>query len=129
MNKTLQAMLHTLKNRSPELVLNGNSILLCPFLHHLNDLFNLWIGCVLEHLDNIGQGLSFFPPSDDHLPMTNAGTTFSFPIFRVWIQPLQHVEGFGRVKELSHFVAIIGNQLEKGKGFSACLHLQVQLPS
>eukprot|EP00002_Diphylleia_rotans_P017204 TRINITY_DN333_c0_g1_i3.p1 TRINITY_DN333_c0_g1~~TRINITY_DN333_c0_g1_i3.p1 ORF type:complete len:150 (-),score=22.20 TRINITY_DN333_c0_g1_i3:29-478(-) len=78
-----------------------DTILLGPFLDDTNDVFDLWIVGVSKHANNISQKLLGFMACYYLLEDAHTSTTLAFPIFWIWIEPLQHVEGLGRVVKLS----------------------------
>ena len=47
---------------------------------------------------------------------------------RLWIQPLKYVESFAGVQEMSHAIAVVGDENEQVERLSAVGHLEVEFP-
>jgi hypothetical protein len=109
-------------------LLDRNPIVFGPFFYHFDHILHLRIGGVPQDRHNIGKRLTILATRDDRLKDPDAGAALPLPIFRIGIQPFQHVEGLGGVVELAHLVGVVGNELEKGEGLPARLHLEVELP-
>lgn len=86
------------------------SILFSPLLHDVAEVFDLWIGGVLQHLENLNQPFSLLLSGDNHLENSNGSSTLTLPELWVSVQSLQHVKGLHREIELSHFVTVVGDQ-------------------
>jgi hypothetical protein len=81
----------------------------------LNDILNLRIIRVLEHLNDLNEPLFRFLAGDNHLEDANRSTSLALPKFRVRIESLKNVEGLNRVIELAHLIAIVSYQIEQTK--------------
>ena len=97
--------------RTESFVSKLKAIILAPFLHNLNEVLNLWVARILEHIDDLDEALLVLSSSYNHLEDSDGGTTLAFPELGVGIQTLEHVEGLDRKVELAHLVAIISDQV------------------
>jgi len=104
------------------------AVVLAPLLHDLDDVFAVRVARVLEHLDDFEEAFFALLLGDDHLEYTDCGTTLSFPEFRVGIEALKDIESFDGVVELSHLVAIVGDQVEQGETLVGRFHVDVNFP-
>ena len=82
--------------------LDGDPVFFGPFFNHLDNVINLRVRGVLEHLHDVDKGLPLLPPRDDHLKEADRGSPFALPVLGVRVQPLEHVKRLGRVVELTH---------------------------
>lgn len=67
-------------------------VVFAPFLHDLNEVLNLWVVSVLEHLNDLDQSLFRLFSRDHHLENSDRRTSLSFPELRVWVESLKHVK-------------------------------------
>lgn len=89
------------------------SIIFSPFLHYLHEVFDLWVISILKHLNNFNQSLLALFPCYHHLEHSDCCSSLALPELGVWIKSLEHVKGLDRVVELSHLVAVIGDQVQE----------------
>ena len=89
------------------------SVVLAPFLHNRDKVLNLWIVRILQHLDDFNELFFGLLSSDNHLEYADCSASLSFPEFWIRVKSFEHVERFCGVVELSHLVAIIGDQVQK----------------
>ena len=89
------------------------SVVLAPFLHNRDKVLNLWIVRILQHLDDFNELFFGLLSSDNHLEHSDCCTSLSFPEFWIRVKSFKDIECFYGVVELSHLVAIVGNQVEK----------------
>ena len=89
------------------------SILFAPFLHDLHEILYLWIVSVLEHLNDLNKSFPLLFAGNNHLEDANCSTSLAFPEFGVWIKSFQDIECFDGIVELTHLIAIIGNQIKQ----------------
>eukprot|EP00968_Pinguiococcus_pyrenoidosus_P016808 scaffold1638_cov258-Pinguiococcus_pyrenoidosus.AAC.32 len=99
-----------------------------PLLDGAHHVLDLRIGVGADH----GEGLHHVRlgglPGHQQLEDANARPPLALPVLGIGVHPLQHVEGLGRVQEVAHAVAIVGDEMQKVEGVAAVLGLQVQLP-
>ena len=88
-------------------------ILLAPFFHGLDDVFDLGIISALQAGYDFRQAIVGLDASDHHLEDTDGSAALTLPELRIWVQSLKHIESLYRVKEVAHFVAVIGNQIQQ----------------
>lgn len=55
------------------------AIVFAPLLHDLDEVLNLGIGSVFEHLDDFNEALFVLCARDHQLEHTDGGSTLSFP--------------------------------------------------
>ena len=104
------------------------AVVLAPLLHDLHEVFDLRVGRVLQHVDDLDEPLLVLDTCDDELEDTDSSATLALPEFRVSIEPLEHVEGLDREVELAHLVAIVGDEIEQGETLVRGLHVDVDVP-
>lgn len=78
------------------------AVLLGPLFHDLDNVLRLRVGRVLQDLHNVTQGLALLLAGNDHLEVADRSPPLPFPVLGVGVQPLEHVEGLGRVEKLAH---------------------------
>ena len=89
------------------------AVVLAPLFHDLDEVLDLRIRSVLEHIDHLDQSLLVLSTSDDKLEDSDGGTTLTLPELRVGIKALEHIKGLHGEVELAHFVAIIGDEVKE----------------
>ena len=69
-------------------------ILLAPFLHGLDDVFDLRIISALQAGYDLRKSIIGLDSSDNHLEDTDSSATLALPELRIWVQSLEHIESF-----------------------------------
>lgn len=71
------------------------------------------------------RNLLWFLPGNNHLEHAHTGPALALPVLGVGVQPLQDVKGPCGIIELSHLVAVVGDELQQAERLGRCLHLEV----
>ena len=75
--------------------LHFEAVVFAPFLHHLDEVLNLRVVCVLQHLNYFNQSLVALFAGDNHLKNTDGGSSLTLPEFWIRVESLKNVESFG----------------------------------
>jgi len=94
-----------------------DAVIFAPFLHNLNEIFNLGVVCALEHLNNFDKFLFAFCSCDHHLEDSDGCSALALPKLWVGIKSFKYIKCFNRVIELAHFVGVVGDEVEEGQTF------------
>ena len=95
----------------PSLISELEAIVFTPFFHCLDEVFHLRVVRILQHLDDLDESLLALLTCNNHLENTDGSATLALPEFGVWIEALENVECLNRIIELTHLVAIVGDQV------------------
>merc|ERR1719199_1232295 len=100
-----------------------------PLLHHAIDhILDLWVVRGADKANDLLQFVRALLPGDDFLKNADGRPALTLPKFGIGIQALEDIERLASVVEVSHLVAIVGNQVKKVKRFVARLHTHIRLP-
>jgi hypothetical protein len=77
-------------------------VVLAPLLNNPHNVLNLWIRSVSHHskyvLKIVLRGLARY----HQLEYTHTGPSLSLPVFRFWVESLQHIERLSSVHKVTH---------------------------
>ena len=104
------------------------AVVLAPLLHDLDEVLNLWVRRILQHVDDLDEPLLVLDSRDDKLEDTDGGAALALPELGVSIEPLEHVEGLDREVELAHLVAVVSDEVEQGQALIGRLHIDINVP-
>ena len=64
-----------------------------PFFHYLNEVFDLRVVRILQHVDRINQPLFALLAHDEHLEHADGSTTFALEEFGIRVKAIKDIEG------------------------------------
>ena len=105
------------------------TIILAPLLHRLDDVLNLRVLGILQHLNYFNKTFLALLSSDNLLEHSDCSSSLTFPELWICVQSLEHVECLHGEVELAHLVAVVSDQVQKRQTLVRRLHIDVNLPS